>query len=181
MNDSFEKIIDFNFFNYSPFFAQGLVSITPPILERLDAWGKYETYMEAPLSEMNNALPFGDAECTAVKVPKGQAATLKYDGIIGIYTPKLAPALGGIANYTVGRIYPKESHLIIFESKDNELVIEQNLVEDYHHVVFKFGKEIKKSHIVDQQVGAIPKPEDPEKAKKMAALRLELQKLEEES
>jgi hypothetical protein len=179
MNDSINKIIDFDFFSYSPIFAQGHVQIAVPILERLDDWKQVGIHLEVPLEDLNIKLPFGDAECYAIKIPKGQATKISYDGYLGIYTPKLAPTLGGVANYNVGRIYPKEDNIIIFESKNSEINIEQNLVEDYHHVIFKFGKEIQKSSVITEPVKEVtPEPEIlSESEKRVRELEEELKRL----
>jgi len=180
MDGNFENFLEFDFFNYTPFFGQSKIDINPPILERLDGWESQEGYMQTRLEEMDSSLSFGLAEAFAIKIPKGQPATIKYDGIIGIYTPKVAPSLGGIANYKIGRIYPKEKHLIIFESLEDEITIEQNLVEDYHHVIFKFGKEIRKKTVVNEPIQPVVSQVD-ERESKIAFLERELQKLKEGS
>lgn len=178
MDGNFEKLAnDFEFYNYSPFFGIGVVDINPPILERLDGWSQADTYFECRLPEMDTTLPWGSTEAYAIKIPKGNTALIKYDGIIGVYTPKVAPSLGGVANYNIGRIYPKESNIIIFESNNDELAIEQNLIEDYHHVIFKFGKEIKSKRIIEQTVQPIISEEDQDKKRRIEAMEQELREL----
>jgi hypothetical protein len=190
MNDNrnVAAIFDANFINFSPIFALMDVGIDCPNLERLDGYVQEENHFRVALPELDTCLTCADAAAHAFKIPKGQTASIQGDGFMGIYTPKMPPALGGIASYSVGRVYPKPNTLIIFEaSTENPLVIEQNLTEDYHHVLFFFGKTFQKGHasspVIVEEV-ATPEGEAEQEAErdaKIISLMEELKKLKEGS
>ena len=169
-----------NFINFSPIFAVMKVNIDCPNLQRLDGYVQEENHFRVPLPELDACLTFADAAAHAFRIPKGQSASIQGDVFMGIYTPKMPPALGGIASYSVGRVYPKPDSLIIFEaSTENPLVIEQNLTEDYHHVLFFFGKTFQSGHASPPVIVEEVTASDAEAAKeaKIISLMEELEKL----
>lgn len=156
-----EHILDADFLNFAPMFARIEFSTEVPILDRIETYTQTDNYFR---SDIQVELPtFANSKVSALKVPKGQIATLEKEGIIGIYTPKLPAALGGLACYSIGRLYPKKDTMIIFETiKGHPLVIEQNLTEDYCHVLYEFGESFSKPEQLIKDKGFVPEISSPQ-------------------
>ena len=143
MND-IEYILQADFLNFSPIFARIDFSTDVPPLDRIDTYAQVDNYFTS-LIDVEHP-DFANSKASAIKIPKGQVATIEKNGIYGIYTPKLPAALGGIACYSIGRLYPRQGTMIIFEATEgNPLVIEQNLTEDYCHVLYEYGERFSKT------------------------------------
>ena len=142
MND-IEYILDADFLNFSPIFARIKFSTDVPPLDRIDTYTQVDNYFTSEIQVKHPG--FANSKASAIKIPKGQVVTIKKEGIYGIYTPKLPAALGGVACYSIGRLYPQQGTMIIFEvTEGHPLVIEQNLTEDYCHVLYEYGESFSK-------------------------------------
>lgn len=127
--------------NLTPLIFKTRRDITTARLDEITKWENADGYLTCSSEATAAPLLEGATKNYGIRIPRGVIATLKVSGLVAIWTPKLAPALGGIRLEGVMRVYPQIGNILYMESNEIHYpIIEQNLAEDYHHVIWEFGE-----------------------------------------